>query len=308
MATTIRVGTRGSKLALTQTEQVVAALQAAHPDILFETRVIKTTGDQQSSVPFSEVGTKGMFVKEIEEALLAGEIDFAVHSLKDMPSELPAGLILACIPERADPRDALLSSGATLAELPEGASVGTGSLRRQAQIRAYRPDLEILELRGNLDTRIRKLDEGKYDAIILACAGLERMGWAERITERIPIEISIPAPGQGALALETREGDDRTIDLLRSLNHRETAIAIEAERGFQAALNAGCTVPAGALAEVRGSVVKVLAVTASVDGSRILRTNVEGNHSEARSLGESAAKKLLAEGADKLLELLSNEP
>jgi hydroxymethylbilane synthase len=308
MATTIRVGTRGSKLALTQTEQVVAALQAAHPDILFETRVIKTTGDQQSSVPFSEVGTKGMFVKEIEEALLAGEIDFAVHSLKDMPSELPAGLILACIPERADPRDALLSSGATLAELPEGASVGTGSLRRQAQIRAYRPDLEILELRGNLDTRIRKLDEGKYDAIILACAGLERMGWAERITERIPIEISIPAPGQGALALETREGDDRTIDLLRSLNHRETAIAIEAERGFQAALNAGCTVPAGAFAEVRGSVVKVLAVTASVDGSRILRTNVEGNHSEARSLGESAAKKLLAEGADKLLELLSNEP
>ena len=221
--TNIKVGTRGSLLARTQTETVVEAIRAARPSLAVTVEIIQTTGDQRRDVPFAAVGTKGMFVKEIEDALLENRVDVGVHSLKDMPGVLPHGLSLAAYPAREDARDALISrDGATLAELPTGATVGTSSTRRQALIRAFRPDLNLIELRGNLDTRLRKLDEGQYDAIILACAGLHRLGLDARITERIAPEISVPAPGQGALALESRSHDYETLGLLAPLNDVDT--------------------------------------------------------------------------------------
>ncbi len=289
----IRVGTRGSKLALTQTGHVIDALRRHHLDMEFETVVIKTTGDMRQGVPFSEVGTKGMFVKEIEEALLAGEIDLAVHSMKDMPGELAPGLALGAVPERADPRDAFLSDGRRLENLPPGARIGTSSLRRRILIKAARPDLHVQELRGNLDTRIRKLDEGQYDAIILACAGLERMGWSERITERLSAEVSTPAPGQGALCLEVRGGDESTVAVLRPLHHAETADAVFAERAFQAALNAGCSVPAGAHAMVEDDALRLVAMLAEADGSNLRRVALRGARTEAEQLGRQAAEQLL---------------
>lgn len=292
---TVRVGTRGSKLALTQTHQVIEALQAHYPDVAFEAVVIKTTGDIRQGVPFRAVGAKGMFVKEIEEALLAGQVDFAVHSLKDMPSALPGGLYLAAIPAREDPRDALLSQGCRLAELPEGARVGTSSLRRQAQLRAHRPDLRLEELRGNLDTRLRKLDEGHYDAIVLACAGLERLGWAHRIVERLPIAISVPAPGQGALALEARVTDENIRTLLATLHNAETADTVEAERSFQEALGAGCTVPAGAYAQIEGDRVHLVAMVAAPDGSVVYRVEERGPRDAAREVGWRAAQNVKKE-------------
>lgn len=290
----VRVGTRGSALALTQTGQIIESLRRIHPNVRFEQIVIKTTGDQRKSVPFAAVGTKGMFVKEIEEALLDNEIDFAVHSLKDMPGDLPDGLTLAAVPTRQDPRDALLSNGPGLEGLPHGARVGTGSLRRQIQIRNVRPDLQIGELRGNLDTRIRKLDEGQYDAIVLACAGLERMGWAGRITERIPVEVSIPAPGQGALALETRTGDERLAAILAPLHDGETADAVGAERAFQSALNAGCSVPAGAHGQIDGDSLHFLAFLSDPDGANIARVSEFGPRADAGIIGRRAAEVLLA--------------
>lgn len=289
---TIRIGTRGSQLAVTQTGQVVDTLKAHHPSVSFETIVIKTTGDLRQNVPFSTVGTKGMFVKEIEEALLSGAIDLAIHSLKDMPGELPDGLELAAVPKRKDPRDALLSKGPTLEELPHGAKVGTSSLRRQVLLRELRPDLQVEELRGNLDTRIRKLDEGQYDAIVLACAGLERMGWAHRITERLAPESYIPAPGQGALALETRTTDTTMEALLGPLHHPETESATRAERAFQAELNAGCSVPAGAYATVQGDVLTLFAFLSASDGSLARRVTETGSIDQAAAIGMRAAKRV----------------
>ena len=299
---TIRVGTRGSKLALTQTNQVIDLLRAAHPEMDFETVIIKTTGDIRSGVAFEAVGAKGMFVKEIEEALLAKDIDFAVHSLKDMPSELPAGLCLASTPARVDPRDALISNVGTLKELPEHAAVGTSSPRRRAQLKAFRRDLEVQELRGNLDTRLRKLDENQYDAIVLACAGLERLGLADRITERLPIEVSIPAPGQGSLALEARESDLATFEMLAVLNDPDTADCVACERAFQDRLNAGCTVPAGALATVLDhEFIRLSAIIAAPDGSEILRTEVDGQRSSSTDIGKMAALTLLERGGSRWL-------
>jgi hydroxymethylbilane synthase len=287
---TIRVGTRGSKLALTQTHQIIDSLRAHYPDVAFEAVVIKTTGDMREGVPFRAVGVKGRFVKEIEEALLAEQVDFAVHSLKDMPGALPGGLCLAAIPAREDPRDALLSHGCRLAELPEGARVGTSSLRRQAQLRAHRPDLRLEELRGNLDTRLRKLDEGRYDAIVLACAGLERLGWAHRIVERLPIAVSVPAPGQGALALEARVGDENIRTLLTTLHDVGTADAVEAERSFQEALGAGCTVPLGAYAHIEDDCVHLIGMIATPDGSVVLHVEETGPRNAAGEVGRRAAQ------------------
>lgn len=291
----IRIGTRGSRLALTQTQQIIAALQAHYPDHPFEAVIIRTTGDARQNVPFRAVGTKGMFVKEIEEALLAGAVDFAVHSLKDMPGDLPDGLALAATPRRADPRDALLSRGATLAELSPGARVGTSSLRRQVQLRAYRSDLVIEELRGNVDTRIRRLDAGRYDAIVLACAGLERLGLAHRIVERLPPEVSVPAPGQGALALEIRADDAETRALLAPLHDSDTADAVTAERGFQAALHAGCSVPAGAHAWIEGGDLRLVAFLAAPDGRALRRAEERGPRDQALEIGTRAAQRLLSD-------------
>jgi hydroxymethylbilane synthase len=289
----VRVGTRGSALALTQTGQVMASLESANPGLKCERMIIKTTGDARQDVSFAAVGVKGMFVKEIEEALLSGEIDFAVHSMKDMPGELPEGLTLAATPEREDARDALLSSGRRLSDLPNGARLGTSSLRRAVQAKHLRPDLVVEELRGNLDTRIRKLDEGQYDAIVLACAGLVRMGWSERIVERLNFEQHVPAPGQGVLALEAREDDHATLSLLAALNDPETADAIAAERAFQAALGLGCGVPVGAHARVLDDRITMRGMMAEADGSRYREITLNGKRSDAVNMGRLLAEALL---------------
>lgn len=300
---TLRLGTRGSLLARVQTDWVAAQLRANHPEQTLEIVVIETTGDLRRDVPFAQVGTKGMFVKEIEQALLDGTIDVGVHSLKDMPGFLPEGLELACVPKREDPRDALLSrDGFLLKQLPPGAVVGTSSVRRQAQLCVFRSDLRLEELRGNLDTRLRKLDEGQYDAIVLACAGLNRLGLGARITERLTPEICLPAVGQGALALETRVDDLVTRTLLAPLNDADSEVAVQAERGFQRALQGGCSVPAGALATVTGETVTITGLIVALDGSMTLWETRHGTRTEAEQLGNALAETLLAQGGRALLD------
>jgi hydroxymethylbilane synthase len=280
----------------------VADLARAWPHIEFEIVTIVTTGDLRRDVPLASVGTKGMFVKELEVALASGEIDLAVHSLKDMPAELPAGLTLVCTPPRADPHDALVSTQyPTVEALPQGARVGTSSVRRSALLRHYRPDLEILDIRGNVDTRLRRLDAGDFDAIVLAAAGLIRLGLAYRIAQLIPFEVSVPAPGQGALAIEARATDNRIAEIAAAINHVESADAIAAERGFQAELNAGCSVPAGVIAEIIDTDCRVTAVICAPDGSATVRETVTGPRDEARSLGSVTARRLLAAGGLALL-------
>jgi hydroxymethylbilane synthase len=299
----LRIGTRGSLLARTQTGMVVEQLRAANPGVEIETQIIQTTGDVQRNVPFAQVGTKGMFVKEIEQALLDGSIDVGVHSLKDMPSELPEGLELSCVPRREDPLDALLSrNNLPFSELPLNAVVGTSSLRRQAQLRALRPDIEVRELRGNLDTRMRKLDDGEYDAIMLAVAGLNRLGLAARITERLSPVICVPAAGQGALALETRCGDTAVLALLHALHDPETEAAVTAERAFLEALGGGCSVPAGALATVHGDRLHIIGLIAAPDGSRVVRAEREGDLSAAAQIGAELSATLLTQGGRDLLK------
>lgn len=299
----IRVGTRGSLLATTQTNWVVEQIRRANPTLSVEVEIIHTTGDLKRDIPFGAVGTKGMFVKEIEQALLDGSIDVGVHSLKDMPSELPNGLELACVPIRENPYDALvLSSAGDLASLKYGAIVGTSSVRRQAQIRRFRPDLDVRELRGNLDTRLRKLDEGQYDAIVLACAGLFRLGMGDRITQVLPLEISVPAAGQGALALETRQADTQTLAHLMPLHDAPTADAIAAERAFLAALGGGCSVPAGAHALIDGDSVRMYAMLGAPDGSQTLVVTQEGRRADAAQIGRELALRLLSDGGHDLLQ------
>ncbi len=303
MPRTVRIGTRGSLLARTQTEQVAVALRAANPGLLVETIIVRTTGDARADVPFAAVGTKGMFVKEIEEALLAGEIDLGVHSLKDMPGELPEGLVLAATPAREDPRDALVGAlGQRFLDLPDGSRIGTSSPRRSAQLRAARPDLRVAELRGNLDTRLRKLDEGHYDAIVLAAAGLHRLGREDRISERLDPQISLPAVGQGALALETRSDDAGTRELVSVLNHVDTADAVAAERAFLAAVGGGCTVPIAALARIDGELIELQALIAAPDGSALVRDRRTAHRSDAEALGAEMAAWLLESGGRALLK------
>jgi hydroxymethylbilane synthase len=277
----IVIGSRGSQLALWQARHVASKLNV-------ETRIeiIKTTGDKIQDVPLSQVGGKGLFTKEIEEALLDHRIDLAVHSLKDMPSELPEGLILAAIPEREDPRDALLG-----APLKEGSRVGTSSLRRSVQLKAMHRGVSIETLRGNLDTRIRKLDEGQYDTIILAAAGLRRLGWADRISELIPVDVMIPAVGQGALAIETRDDDGEARNLARTLEHEPSRIAITAERAFLAVFGGGCQVPIGAHATVSGSQIHLRAFVSEPDGSNAKRGELTGT--DALLVGQQLASQLL---------------
>jgi hydroxymethylbilane synthase len=306
--TRIRVATRGSELALTQARQVARRIEL---ELGAETQlvILKTTGDRLQDVSLAKLGGKGLFVKEIEEALLDGRADVAVHSAKDLPAAIPPGLEFAAYPERADPRDALVGreQGAALATLARGARVGTGSVRRAAQLRAYRPDLEIVPLRGNVPTRLRKLEEQGLDAVILACAGLERLGLAERIDERIAPEILLPAVAQGVLALEARVGDPVARDL-GALNDARAASSAAAERGFLIRLGGDCNVPLAALAEqTQSGGLRLRALLAAKDGRRILRYQAEGRPAEAASLGVAAAEAILGEGGDALLEELRAE-
>jgi hydroxymethylbilane synthase len=288
------IASRGSQLALWQARWVEAQLSAAGLECRIE--IIKTTGDKITDVPLAKVGTKGLFTKEIEEALLDGRAHLAVHSLKDLPTELPEGLVLAAIPEREDPRDAMV--GRTLANLALGAKVGTSSLRRAAQLRQLRPDLLVESIRGNLDTRLRKLDEGQYDAILLAAAGLKRLGWGNRIAEILSPEQMCPAVGQGALAIETRAG----FDGVAMLDHADTHIAVLAERGVLGALGGGCQVPIGAYATVSEDRVHIVAIVAAPDGTQVIRAEAEGPAAEASLIGASLAAELLTRGARQILE------
>jgi len=294
------IASRGSQLALWQARWVQSRLAALKCDCVIE--IIKTTGDKITDVPLARVGGKGLFTKEIEEALLDGRADLAVHSLKDLPTELPAGLVLAAVPEREDPHDAIV--GKRLTELPDGARVGTSSLRRAAQLRHLRPALMIESVRGNLDTRLRKLDEGQYDAIVLAAAGLKRLGWAGRIAEVLPASVMCPAVGQGALAIETRaEGAGRAAASL--LDHTETHQSVAAERGLLAALGGGCQVPIGAHAEVRDGRLKMVGLVASPDGKELVRGETEGPVEEAEALGIALGADLLGRGARRILDAVA---
>jgi hydroxymethylbilane synthase len=294
----LTIGSRGSQLALWQAHWVQARLEQLGEQCRIE--IIKTTGDKITDVALSQVGSKGLFTKEIEEALLAGTIDLAVHSLKDMPTELPAGLTLAAIPEREDPRDALV--GRTLPNLEKGARVGTGSLRRAAQLRALRPDLQIEDIRGNIDTRLRKLDEGRYDAIVLASAGLRRLGWENRITELFDPGIMCPAVGQGALAIETRDDDGAGFQAAQRLEHAETRAAVTAERAVLASLGGGCQAPMGAHAFIKDGKLFLIALIVSPDGTQTVRKETQGPIAEAAALGRSLGEQLLAAGGKQILD------
>ena len=297
------IGSRGSQLALWQARWIAARLAERG----FETRIeiIKTTGDKITDVPLAKVGTKGLFTKEIEEALLDGRIDLAIHSLKDLPTEVPAGLALAAVPEREDPRDAMV--GARLQDIPAGAKVGTSSLRRAAQLRVTRPDLAIESVRGNLDTRVRKLDEGQYRAIVLAAAGLTRLGWAHRIAEILPADVMCPAVGQGALAVETR-ADGKAREICAHLDHAATRAAVTAERAVLAALGGGCQVPIGAHATIEGDALRIAGVVIAPVGTRAVRKHGEGAVSDADKIGASVGEALLEAGAREILEQVYGTP
>lgn len=290
-------------LALQQSGMIKAVLESLWPGISVELKVIKTTGDKITDVPLAKVGGKGLFVKEIEDALLDGTVDMAVHSMKDVPALLPEGLHIGAVPEREDPRDALiLRSGSTIEDLPPGAVIGTSSLRRAAQILKLRPDFEIRTLRGNLDTRLRKLTDGQYDAIILASAGLRRMGWEDRITLLLDPSIFLPAIGQGALGIESRIGDERVRRILEPLNHPETASAVAAERSLLKELEGGCQVPIGGYARVSGDTIELAGLVASIDGRKVFKAKLEGTVGNAVELGKSVAAELLASGARNILD------
>jgi hydroxymethylbilane synthase len=300
--TKLTIGTRGSQLALWQANWVKARLESTHPGLHVELRIIKTTGDKITDVPLAQVGGKGLFVKEIEEALLDGRVDLAVHSMKDVPTVFPEGLGLVATSEREDPRDALLSHSATaIHDLSQGARVGTASLRRQAQLLRARPDLQIVPLRGNLDTRLRKLAEGEFEAILLANAGLRRLGWALDIAHPIPIEEMVPAIGQGALGLETRLDDAMTRAHVAFLNHPDSADAVTAERALLARLEGGCQVPIAAHATIDGDRLTLRGLVADETGARFVTACEEGPRDAAEILGREVAEDLLANGADAIL-------
>jgi hydroxymethylbilane synthase len=297
------IGTRGSTLALWQTKHVIGRLTAIAPGLDVRIEEIKTQGDLVRDRALWQVEGRGFFVKEIENALLSGQVDLAVHSLKDVPTESPAGLTLGAILERADPHDALLArKGLKLSTLPHGALVGTSSLRRRAQLLAVRPDLQIADLRGNVDTRLRKLQGGEYDAIILAVAGLERLELSQHITQRLPADVMLPAPAQGALGLQCRADDAPTLELLRQLNHRPSAQAVRAERAFLNGLSSGCSAPVAAYAQISQGALQLRGLVASLDGSQVVRVSAEGAPDEPEQLGQRLAQRALEQGARAILE------
>jgi hydroxymethylbilane synthase len=299
----IRIGTRGSPLALFQAEWVKERLTQAHSHLTVTLVKIKTMGDKILDVPLAKIGGKGLFVKEIEEALLGGRIDLAVHSMKDVPTEFPQGLHLSVITEREDPRDVFISrTKRCLKDLPKGAKIGTSSLRRQAQLLHFRPDFEMVPLRGNLQTRLKKLDTLKLDGIVLALAGVKRMGLAEKITEILPVEVSLPAIGQGALGIETRVKDTVTEGYLRFLNDPESSITVAGERAFLKKLEGGCQVPIAAYGTRKGPTLRIEGIVGSVDGKRLIKHHLEGPIERAESLGTELAEILLNRGGREILD------
>lgn len=302
MKANLIIGTRQSLLALWQSNHIASLLRKQYPDCQVTLKKIVTKGDRILDVPLAQIGGKGLFTKEIETELLDGTVDLAVHSLKDMPTVLPEGLCLTAITTRANVGDAFVSNKyASFNELPQGAVLGTSSLRRKAQLLSVRPDLKIVDLRGNVDTRLRKLDEGQMDAIILAAAGLERLGHADRIREIIPTTVCLPAVGQGALAIECRSDNKEVRDMLAFLNDLPTKQATDAERAFLGLIEGGCQVPIGVHAEVENNNVKIEAVIASLDGSKVLRNNITGPAVNAADLGRKLGQQMLAEGGEQIL-------
>lgn len=315
MERNIRLGSRGSQLALWQANWVKSELEKRHKNLVIEIIKIKTTGDKILDVPLAKVGGKGLFVKEIEEALLKKRIDMAVHSMKDVPTDFPSGLHLAAITEREDPRDALIISQKSKAKIQKfkdlayGATIGTSSLRRSSQLLNLRPDLKILQLRGNLNTRLKKLDDGGFDAIILAAAGVKRLGWSERITEYLSPEVSLPAIGQGALGIETRMDDKEINEMAAFFDHPATSISVRAERAFLKKLEGGCQVPIAAYGEIKNNQLKLIGLVASIDGKKIIKDSITGQIDRTEAVGIELAEKLLSMGAwDILKEVYKTAP
>ncbi len=304
-ANSLRLGSRGSALALWQARHVKARLEEAHAGLQVEIVILRTTGDRITDVPLSRIGDKGLFTREIDRAMVDAEIDLAVHSLKDVPTRLADGLALGAVLEREDPRDALLASGDVgLTDLPAGATVGTSSLRRRAQLLHLRPDLRVEDLRGNLDTRVQRLRDGRYDAVLLALAGLRRLGLEDAVTERLSPPRWLPAVGQGALGVAIRAGDDATAALVAGLEHPETRAATTAERALLRSLEGGCQVPIGALARIDGDRLALDAFVASLDGTELLRGSIAGQPADADALGVALAARLLERGADAILAVV----
>lgn len=299
------IGTRGSKLALWQANYIADCLRSRYPGVEVSLKRVMTTGDKILDVPLARIGGKGLFTKELENEMLSGQVDLAVHSLKDMPTELPPGLTLAAITERVDPGDAFVSLHyQTVDELPQGARIGTSSLRRKAQLLHYRPDLVISDLRGNLDTRLQKLETEQLDGIILAVAGLKRLGWQERITQVLPQALCLPAVGQGALAIETRSDDTEVLAMLEFLNHDQTRAAVTAERAFLREVEGGCQVPVGVFGQAGEQALELEAVILSVDGIQIVRDTICGSWAEAEAMGRNLAQRMLAAGGREIMAAL----
>jgi len=308
MVREIIVGTRESALAMWQTKWVVDTLQKLNPDYTFRIVSMKTQGDKILDVALAKIGDKGLFTKELEVAMLNGEIDLAVHSMKDLPTLLPEGLTIGAMCERVDPRDVVISrNGITLAQLPQGALIGTSSLRRCAQLLNYRADLRIEPLRGNLNTRMAKLERNNLDAIILAAAGVERLGWGDRITERLSTDICLPAVGQGSIGIEIREGDQEVFEVVRKINHAPSRAAITAERALLKKLEGGCQIPIGSLGTVDGEQLTLKGVVAGLDGQEMIRDQISGSINEAAKLGVKLADRLVEMGADRILKKVRQE-
>jgi len=301
----ITIGTRGSQLALWQANWARRTIMEKFPETTVELLIIKTKGDKILDVPLAKVGGKGLFVKEIEDAMLDGRIDAAVHSMKDMPAKIPPGLCIGAVPERETPQDALVSRNRLpLNRLPQGARVGTSSLRRGAQLKSVRPDIEIVPLRGNLDTRLNKLDSEKLDAVILAAAGLNRMGLTDRITEIIDTTVMLPAVGQGALCIECRQNDPDIGPVMAALNHAETRKVVMGERAFLNRLEGGCQVPIAAHGTLEGDTYTLIGLVAALDGGVVIRETLSGPAKDAEHIGVSLAERLIAKGAGPILESL----
>ena len=303
----IRIGTRGSPLALWQANWIKSQLEQLHEGLTVELTEIKTSGDKIQDIPLAKVGGKGLFTKEIEESLLRNETDIAVHSMKDVPIKLPPGLALSIVTKREDPRDALISNNnVKLDDLPKRARVGTGSFRRTTQLLAHRPDLEVVPMRGNVGTRLKKLETEGLDAVILAAAGLKRLGFAERITEYIDPDVMLPGGGQGVIGIETRHDDINVINMLVELDDEETNFALEAERAFLSRLEGGCQVPIGVYATVDGESIRIRGLVGSLDGKQILKSEISGSTVDAGVLGDELARKILDMGADAILNEVYN--